>query len=143
MVFCRKLCEKDISNLPELLAELGYKVTKAEIQEYYLNLAGNKSHKLCIAETGNGELVGLVHVTVYATLIMKKMAIVLSLIVRNDYRGMGVGKLLMNEAELWATAQGCSGIRLYSNAKRTDAHQFYNCLGYETKANSLLFQKFF
>jgi len=36
----------------------------------------------------------------------------------------------MERAEAWAVEQGCSIVRLWSSDARTDAHRFYERLGY-------------
>lgn len=46
-------------------------------------------------------------------------------------RGMGVGKLLMNECENMAKLAGCKWLRLGVLAKNTSARQIYEHLGFE------------
>ncbi len=141
MYFCREISEADLGALPDLAAELGYKVTIEEIKETFSCLENDETNKLFIAETEDKMVIGWVHVSIYRTLITKKTAIVLGLVVSSDYRKAGIGRMLMEKAELWAQAKGCLRIRLYSNITRTEAHQFYHRLGYEETANSLLLQK--
>ena len=45
-------------------------------------------------------------------------------------RGQGAGAALMADAEARARAAGASLMQLTSNASRTDAHRFYERLGY-------------
>lgn len=141
MYCCREFSEADLEALPGLAAELGYKVTIEEIRETFSCLKNDETNKLFIAETEDKMVIGWVHVSINRTLIAKKAAIILGLVVSNNYRKAGIGRMLMEKAELWAQAKGCFGIRLYSNITRTEAHQFYHRLGYEETANSLLFQK--
>ena len=141
MYFCRELSEADLGALPVLAAELGYKVTSAEIKEIFSCLENDEANKVFIAAAADKMVIGWVHVSIYKTLIAKKTAIILGLVVSKDYRRAGIGRMLMEKAELWAQAKGCFGIRLYSNITRAEAHQFYHRLGYEETANSLLFQK--
>jgi ribosomal protein S18 acetylase RimI-like enzyme len=55
-------------------------------------------------------------------------------IVDHAHRRMGVGSALMRDLERRAADAGCSYIVLVSEAERTEAHRFYESLGY--KANS-------
>lgn len=50
--------------------------------------------------------------------------------VRADQRGHGVGKVLVNAAIERARALGCHRIQLTSNLARTDAHRFWERMGF-------------
>lgn len=54
------------------------------------------------------------------------------LVVDRNHRRLGIGRALMERAEVWAAERGCSMVRLTSSATRTAAHQFYEGLGYTT-----------
>ena len=58
-------------------------------------------------------------------------ALVENVVVDESHRGKGYGKLLMDHAEKMASEAGCYKIVLTSNAQRTDAHRFYDSLGYQ------------
>lgn len=47
-----------------------------------------------------------------------------------DQRGQGLGTALIADAESRARAAGCALMQLTTNAARTDAHRFYDRLGY-------------
>lgn len=48
-----------------------------------------------------------------------------------DLRGRGLGSLLMAEVARRAAEAGCRTIQLMTHNGRTDAHRFYEALGYE------------
>lgn len=50
--------------------------------------------------------------------------------VRPDLRGQGVGAALIRDAETRARAAGCTLLQLTTNRSRTDAHRFYDRLGF-------------
>jgi len=50
--------------------------------------------------------------------------------VHPDHRGSGVGTALLREAVARARALGCYRVQLTSNARREDAHRFYERLGF-------------
>ena len=47
-------------------------------------------------------------------------------------RGRGVGRALMEEAIARCEAKGCGLVQLTTDAARTDAHRFYEGLGFVT-----------
>lgn len=62
-------------------------------------------------------------------------AMVENVVVDEEYRGEGVGKALMKEAMKRARAAGAYKLALCSNLERTEAHRFYEALGFrETHA---------
>jgi GNAT superfamily N-acetyltransferase len=46
-------------------------------------------------------------------------------------QGQGIGKAMMEYAIDFARERGCKSVKLTSNLKRTDAHRFYERLGFE------------
>ncbi len=56
-------------------------------------------------------------------------------------RRQGIGRRLIEEAEHWAGAHGYLDIRLRSGLHRTEAHAFYQAIGYQLAKTSHLFQK--
>lgn len=57
-------------------------------------------------------------------------AIVDDVIVDANRRGMGIGKAMMNAAMEKARKKGCYKLALSTNAKRVEAHRFYESLGF-------------
>jgi hypothetical protein len=47
----------------------------------------------------------------------------------------------MGQAEAWAVEQGCSVVRLWSSVGRTEAHGFYEQLGYSNIKTQYSFAK--
>ncbi|RKN45702.1 GNAT family N-acetyltransferase [Streptomyces hoynatensis] len=50
--------------------------------------------------------------------------------IRADRRGGGLGRTMMERAIARARARGCALVQLTSNKRRTDAHRFYEKLGF-------------
>ena len=53
----------------------------------------------------------------------------------------GIGKLLMERAEMWAREHGCKIVSLRSNVIRERAHAFYERLGYKHVKTQKSFRK--
>jgi ribosomal protein S18 acetylase RimI-like enzyme len=58
-------------------------------------------------------------------------AVVENVVVDEEYRGEGVGRALVREAMRRARRAGAYKLALCSNAERTEAHGFYESLGFE------------
>jgi GNAT superfamily N-acetyltransferase len=84
---------------------------------------------------------GFVGVQVLRTLEADQRVEVTALVVLEEFRSQGVGKLLMARAEDWARSQGCTVIGLRSNVIRERAHSFYQRLGYEHLKTQKAFRK--
>jgi GNAT superfamily N-acetyltransferase len=63
-------------------------------------------------------------------------AVVESVGVAADLQGQGVGRALMQDAVDLAAAAGCYKLALSSNLRRTEAHAFYEKLGFEQHGKS-------
>jgi len=74
-----------------------------------------------------GYVLGTAHPTFYAS---GHVAWVEEIMVREDFRKKGVGRLLMENFENWAKSKNC---RLIALATRRAA-EFYKCLGYAESA---------
>lgn len=61
------------------------------------------------------------------------------LVVDNDYRGRGIGTLLLDQLIALAHQKGCRRVELDSAFHRKQAHQFYEQRGFENRA--FLFSK--
>ena len=64
-----------------------------------------------------------------------------ALVVDQASRGSGVGKMMMIAAEAWAKDHGFTSVALTSRISRSDAHGFYEAIGYQMMATSHLFRK--
>jgi GNAT superfamily N-acetyltransferase len=86
---------------------------------------------LLVAEL-DGDVVGVCQLIVFRHLQSRGglCAEVESVHVHPDHRGHGIGHVLMRAAIERARALGCYRIQLTSNLARTEAHRFYESLGF-------------
>lgn len=80
----------------------------------------------------DGQIIATYQISYLSGLSLKaaRRAQVESVRVAADLRGQGLGAMLMADAEARARAAGCSLIQLTTNSTRTDAHRFYERLGF-------------
>ncbi|MDR1531520.1 MAG: GNAT family N-acetyltransferase [Clostridiales bacterium] len=54
-----------------------------------------------------------------------------NVVTATEYRRRGIGRILLNAATQYAKQQGCYKVALQSGVKRTDAHKFYESVGFD------------
>ncbi|MEU9400237.1 GNAT family N-acetyltransferase [Streptomyces sp. SID4985] len=79
-----------------------------------------------------GRVIGTLHLTVIPGLSRKgaTRALIEAVRVHADQRGSGLGSELINWAVDQARGLGCTLVQLTSDKARTDAHRFYERLGF-------------
>ncbi|MDI3508274.1 MAG: hypothetical protein PWP48_2078 [Clostridiales bacterium] len=60
----------------------------------------------------------------------KAYAVVENVVVRSEYRGMGIGRAMMDKAIQISKERKCYKLMLSSDIKREGAHRFYENLGF-------------
>ena len=81
----------------------------------------------------DGEVVGCLSTSVMRVLHRPAPVGRISMMVVDEaLRGRGIGAALVRAAEEALAAQGCHMVEVTSHARRTEAHRFYERLGYET-----------
>jgi GNAT superfamily N-acetyltransferase len=132
---------RDAPRIAPLCRQLGYPVSLDEIQRRLLQIVGEEQHALYVAEATGGGVLGWIHGYICHLVEVEPHVEIGGLVVDEDYRGSGIGRLLVEEVEQWAVASGFSTTRLRSNAIRKEAHRFYANLGYELVKRQLAFRK--
>lgn len=94
-------------------------------------IARSPNETLYVAELG-GEVVGTFQTMVTTTMTARGASslIVEAVQTRADMRGRGIGAVMINFAIDKARADGMRLVQLTSNAVRSDAHRFYERLGF-------------
>ncbi len=124
-----------------LSAQLGYPLAPAVIAERLGSLFQEPAHGCFVAESG-GAVTGWVHIFgVFMLTSPQFFAEIGGLVVDRDARRQGVGQALMRQAEVWAGEHGFAEVRLRSGLHRTEAHEFYQSIGYERAKTSHMFRK--
>ena len=135
----RQATREDLPEIVRMLADdfLGARCERYEnpLPESYVKafeeIDADKNNELIVAEKA-GEVIGTLQITFTPSISFQggKRATVESVRVDEKYRGQGIGKELMRWAINRARAENCFAMQLTSNAERTDAHRFYEKLGF-------------
>jgi GNAT superfamily N-acetyltransferase len=123
-----------------LLSQLGYQTDVQEVRRRYDAVVQSGDHALMVAEQG-GRIIALCHTYARPALDKPPEAVVQALVVDQASRGSGVGKIMMTAAEKWAEDRGFTSVTLASHVSRSDAHAFFESIGYRREGTSHLFRK--
>jgi GNAT superfamily N-acetyltransferase len=129
----------DALALADLMGELGYSHTEESISRN-LQRVENRDGAVFVA-VQDGLVVGCVCAIIDVRLAAGECGEIVSLVVSRSHRQKGIGKGLIRHAEEWLSRQ-TRNIRIRANVKRSDAHKFYEELGYEQEKSQNLFRKF-
>jgi ribosomal protein S18 acetylase RimI-like enzyme len=137
----RQMRPEDAAAVAALTTQLGYPATEDEIRRRYDLIKDRWDACLLVAQPGGRVVVGWVHVQALYMLEADARAEIFGLVVSDSARGTGVGRRLIEAAEEWALMRGLSVMGLRSNSLRTDAHGFYEHLGYTVIKTQNAFRK--
>lgn len=134
------MVQTDAEAVTELSAQLGYITTPAEVKKRFATLEKDLNNGLFVAGRDD-EVVGWLHVYGVRLLETDGYAEIGGVVVDAAVQRQGVGRLLVQQAEVWTSAQGFGEMRLRSGLHRGEAHAFYERLGYELAKTSHMFRK--
>lgn len=144
MASIRLATEEDIPRILELYNELVIHFSQVEksrtpsdtdIRRVFDEISADPRHELYVAEE-EGQVVGTIVLLVVPNLSHSATpwAVAENLVVTQEYRRRGIGRMLLEHAIARAREKGCYKIQLWSDRKRTEAHEFYLSLGFEALA---------
>jgi GNAT superfamily N-acetyltransferase len=131
----------DYDRLAELAGQLGYPSTADQVRARLSEMRDPKECAIYVAELSDGQIAGWIGVYIFRSIEMDKLAEINGLVVGEEIRSRGIGKVLLDAAEEWARDRGCAIISVHSNVKRVRAHDFYKRNGYEWHKNQESFRK--
>lgn len=135
----RRALPGDAAGVARLLGELGYACSRDEADERIAIIDDNPNQELVVADLA-GELAGLLALDFMYYLPLGRMTLrITALVVGDGYRGFGLGRALLRDAEMRALKRGAARVEVTTAEHRHEAHDFYRACGYS--AASLRFVK--
>ncbi|HVE32930.1 MAG TPA: GNAT family N-acetyltransferase [Gemmatimonadaceae bacterium] len=122
--------ERDAPAIASLCGQLGYPTPAEAVASRMDRLREGGQARVVVAVDGDST-VGLA--TIHLRHMINHEAPIgqLTLLVVDErVRGQGVGRLLVAESEAWARARGCKRFVVTTALRRTEAHAFYEKLGF-------------
>ena len=132
---------EDAQQISQLCLQLGYSNSMKQIESRLTAVIPDRTQAIWVAVRNENELIGWVHALKVIYLESKPFVEIGGLVVEENLRGKGIGKSLMQTVEHWAKTIGLLEIRLRSNIIRTEAHMFYEKIGYENVKTQYTFYK--
>ena len=132
---------EDSEALADLATQLGYPSKKEEIAERLRQILPDPDHAVLVAELPASGACGFAHVFAGISLETGARAELLGLVTDGKLRSRGLGRRLVAEAERWAREKGLGALCVHCNVVRTEAHRFYETLGYECAKTQKYFRK--
>jgi GNAT superfamily N-acetyltransferase len=121
----------DAAAIAALLGELGYPADASQVERRLERIAGDPSSRLFVVDV-NGEVAGLGGLHVLPLIEHDELGCMLTaMVVGAKHRRQGIGAELVGAVEREARSRGCNRLVLSSADRRTDAHAFYESLGFE------------
>jgi GNAT superfamily N-acetyltransferase len=135
----RQALATDAQRIAALAGQLGYEVPVPHVERQLQRM--NDERTVFVAIVPRVGVVGWIGVALRDAITDSGRADIEGLVVEDEYRGNGIGELLVQAAEEWARRRGCTSMRLVSNVVRERAHEFYKRLGYDVLKTQHAFKK--
>lgn len=120
----------DAAPLAELMTQLGYPTRTSEMEMRMEAICSDKTYATFVAVT-DGKVCGMIGTsTRYSYEHNSAGAVIMALIVAENARGRGVGHALIKAAEEDLAERNIRRVAVYTHFRRTDAHEFYEKVGY-------------
>jgi N-acetylglutamate synthase-like GNAT family acetyltransferase len=130
MIDIRRALQEDASGVQELLLQLGYDSCEGDVRSKLAVLSERTSDPVLVAVEGV-RLLGVLALHWTAMLhLAAPLARITVLVVRDEARGTGVGRRLVDAAAILARNAGCTQLKLTTSLRRTDARAFYSAIGF-------------
>lgn len=130
-----------VTDVPEITAlsrQLGYSISEEQTLLNIKALLQSKDHEVFVA-MDEQKVIGWMGMSYHISLESPPLCEIHGLVVHEQYRGCGVGKMLIERAKQWSIHKGVSRLRLRCNIKRTASLLFYQRTGFtEVKQQKVL-----
>ena len=130
LTFVRAAEPSDVMEITRLCIELGYSVTRADIETRLAVLRETGNHFIAVAPGNGSVLLGWIAAEHRVLLESGDRVEIVGLVVDSTARRKGVGRALVLAVEEWAAARELSELFVRSNIARGDSHLFYEGIGY-------------
>lgn len=130
----------DAPEVARLAAQWGYAVSGQGMSSRLARLLASPSHSAFVAE-GDGALLGWGTGELRFSLGSDPRVEITGLVVDAAVRRSGVGTLLVARIEQWALEQDCHEVFLRSSTARSEAHPFYQRLGFARRKTQHAYAK--
>lgn len=133
MINIREAEAGDAKAVNALSHQLGYSISDEQTLQNINMIIQSKTDEAFVAVIKE-QVIGWIGVSYHIQLQSPPSCEVHGLVIDDEYRNKGIGKMLVEKAKQWTKNKGTDRLRLRCNVKRNDAMRFYSNIGFkETK----------
>lgn len=125
----RRATANDAQNISFLSQQFGYDTDEVSTREYIVKLE-SRTDTVVLLALYDKVIVGWIQVCDMLRLESGNFCEIVGLVVDERYRGIGIGKLLVEQARLWSLDRNCSKLKVRTNVIRDRTHSFYSAAGF-------------
>jgi PhnO protein len=140
-IFVRAMQPSDADRVAILAAQLGYKRPEDAIRQWIEKLLPRAGEQAAFVACIEAKVCGWIEISIQYRIQSEPFALIGGLIVDQDVRSRGIGRILCAHAERWSQERNLRMIRVTSRSTRTDAHRFYLSTGFHATKTSAVFEK--
>ncbi len=139
-VFIRHAEIEDAEPISQLSDQLGYKSNAKIMHNRLSKILKNEDNCIFIA-VYNDKIIGWIHGFYTLRVESDPFVEIGGLIVDENYRKKGIGKLLVEYIFSWSISKKYSQVRVRCNTIRVESHKFYENIGFTEKKQQKIFDK--
>jgi GNAT superfamily N-acetyltransferase len=137
LMTARRIKESDFNNLLllyEHLHEDDIAASRDILEKVWQDIINNDFFIYFVIEL-DGLIVSSCNLTIIPNLTRggKSIGLIENVVTHREYRNKGLGKNIIETAINFAEKKNCYKVMLLSSSKRTEAHQFYETLGFSSE----------
>jgi len=129
-IYIRQISPTDAEAVTNLSHQLGYPLPVDQILQNISAILATRDHDVYVA-VHDDRIIGWIGVCHTIMLESQPYCEINGLVVDEEWRGKGVGKLLIEKAKQWGKERGNDKLKLRCNVIRTETHLFYQHLGFK------------
>ena len=138
-IIIRSIREEDAGAVNQLSTQLGYSMSTGQTLANIRSVLGTTRHNAFVA-LHEDKIVGWIGVAEALQIESAPFNEIRGVIVDEQYRGHGIGKLLIERVKQWSRETGNKTLRLRCNMTRKEAHLFYQHLGFKEIKEQKVFE---
>ena len=140
-VSVRAATEEDAKVIAALVEELGYPADEKIVRTRLSRMVGRSDYLVAVAQSESGEICGWLQAHSSEVLESGFRVEIVGLVTSKQIRRRGIGRLLVEYAEVWAVRLGAQAVVVRSNVRRVESHGFYAALGYARTKTQNVYRK--
>jgi GNAT superfamily N-acetyltransferase len=135
----REAVDEDARDIAVLSNQLGYLISQQATVEN-LESIRKKENEIVFVAVDEKEVVGWIHIFHTTRVESGSFCEIGGLVVNANYRRTGIGKTLVEKAKTWSMDKLVASLRVRTNVKRQEAHEFYIRLGFNESKEQKVFE---